>query len=435
MGQENILKKTLKTLSLIVFISVSAFTINATTPKPALAQTCVPTPCTAPGGIGGAVSSMMTSASTAAGQAATDVAAWFNSKATIARVDIFGKAASLRLNFTQWVLKFWYKKILPDMQAMAEQRSIMDAEQSRVYGGFLDAANQLRTISDFKELQLNTQRAQRVSDGTIVAATLMGGMTKASIFKKYYSIAATTEMLNRSANSTDSTHGIGTAKNIQNRWVEYETRYCKEDNNNGASGCSSDQSFANKDIDVIGTIFNKDTIDLTDPDIKKSVDDLVINIAEPFIRDPIATKAVKSSAGQNAILENESYKSRRQLIYESLYHIVSRRAPGSGIGTYVSALRTDAGINISEIGVNPSYNEILHAMINERPRTGKYALQNIDEPEANQRELVIQQALQIMQMNAQLELMDRQSLIIAAQVGKKIKDGKHYSSVLSGAKF
>ena len=82
--------------------------------------------------------------------------------------------------------------------------------------------------------------------------------------------------------------------------------------------------------------------------------------------------------------------------------------------------------------LSPSHIEIMQALTVERARSGRYALEQIDEPENNRREMVIQQALQIMQMNDQLDLMDRYSLLLAAQVGAEVKEAKVLGIAASG---
>ena len=55
----------------------------------------------------------------------------------------------------------------------------------------------------------------------------------------------------------------------------------------------------------------------------------------------------------------------------------------------------------------------------QRFRSGKYSLRQIDEPENNQREQVIEQALQLIQMSDELDLMDHYSLLLASQVSEE----------------
>ena len=72
-------------------------------------------------------------------------------------------------------------------------------------------------------------------------------------------------------------------------------------------------------------------------------------------------------------------------------------------------------------------------MITQRFQSGKYALGQIDEPENNQREQVINQALQLIQMSDQMDLMDHWSVLLAAQVGGEIVNRTSFTSGSNGA--
>ena len=169
----------------------------------------------------------------------------------------------------------------------------------------------------------------------------------------------------------------GTGADINARWDEYITRFCRRDENNGVSGCAADQPYAGQDVDVTGTIFSKETIDVRDPEIKRNMDDLILNIAEPFIKDPAPRKTFNAAEGQRSILESEAYKARRQVIYDALYHVVSRRVPGSmqtgdpPANNFVRPLRLAAGVDPAMLSDNPSQNEIMQTMMSERFRSSE----------------------------------------------------------------
>ncbi len=348
----------------------------------------------------------------------------------------------------------WYYNMLPIMQMMTDQLSVPPSAQALSIGQFMDAVNVNHSKEAFKERELETHREMRPSGNTCVAGTIVGGLTRVASFRRAYNASAPIEKLPRSANTIGLPSAKGSANDANDRWQEYITRYCRKDYNNGTPAspgeCLVDAPFADKNVDVTGLIFLKDTLDLTNlvtgPDLKRNIDDLITNIAEPFVKEPIPPTVILSPEGEAAILEGESYKAKRQVIYDSLYHVVARRVPGSvdpampidplAPNGYLSLLREAAGVTpppATVISPNPSHNEIMQALMVERARSGRYALEHIGEPENNRREMVIQQAFQIMQMNDQLDLMDRYSLLLAAQVGAEVKATKVLGRACAGA--
>ena len=133
----------------------------------------------------------------------------------------------------------------------------------------------------------------------------------------------------------------------------------------------------------------------------------------------------------------ESYKAKRQAVYDALYFVVARRAPGSKSGEFLEKMRgiaagasgdTPGGAGVDPAyfapNQNPSRNEIMQVMMAERFRTGSYSVDQVDNPENNGREMVVQQAFMAMQLTDQLDLMDRFSIMLAAEVSENVRASK-----------
>jgi len=431
MNKKEIFKKFLIVIFIVAFSGVGFFSVNQVTSRPANAACCA---CIC---IGGGVSpglSAIGAITISSIEAAKDAAiALLIAESIRDLAEILLKITEVRTHLVQWFFTFWTKNLQPALMDMGEQMVVLDADQSRAISSLLDASNFMRLIMSYENQRLQAHREQRISDNTIVMGTVAGGMGRAQAFRRAYNSSAPLENTNRSANHVLAESATGIAEDLKNRWEIYTERYCRKDDNNEASGCTTDRRWAGQDIDVVGTIFSRDTIDFTNEDTKKTVDHLTANIAEPFINDPVSAGLLNTFSGQGSILKRESYKAKRQVIYDALYHVAARRAPGSDMWDFTEPLRAQAGIEDAVISTDPSYNEVMHVMVNERLRSGKYSLEQIEEPEVNSRELVIQQALYLMQLNDQLELMDRYSIILAAQIGESIREAKRKGAIVIGA--
>ena len=441
MAKKEIFKKFLLILALTLSISIGFLALSKFTAREAQAY-CYEYSCISDG-FATAVDDITTAITDAISAAADDIVSYLGTRTDfiVDKVDtkINGKTGDItyktgvRNHVVNAISDLWFKELEPAMANMTKQLFAYNADQARTLNGFMDAANFMRLVMAYEDQRLQSHREQRVGDNTVVMGTIAGGMARANAFRKTYNAVAPTENTARSANAKTGPSGAGSVADLKSRWDIYTSRYCRQADNNKASGCSADQSFAGQDLDVTGTIFSHETLNIKDePELKTTINDLIANIAEPEVNDPVLASAVNSASGQRAVLEREAYKAKRQVIYDALYHVVSRRVPGSQIGTYTSKIREAAGINTSQIANNPSYNEVMHVLINERPRSGMYALEQISEPEVNKRELVIQQAVQLMQLNDQIDLLDRLSLILAAQVGAEVIKAKQPSSAVEG---
>lgn len=357
------------------------------------------------------------------------------------------KTKEVTRNMEDWWDAFWWYNMRPAMQDMTAQLSAVNADQASALGKFEDAADMNRTIREIQKKELESHRENRVSEQSCVAATVSGGMTRTASFRKHYNAAAPVEKSFRGANSTDTVPGTGAAPASAKgkaadqaaRWKKYVLKYCNPAANGGVGGCAGNNTVAgtlgaDKDLDVVTQIFAKDTINLKDADTKTIVDDIIENIAEPFVLENIEPSSLESPAGQEEYLKGESYKAKRQAIYDALYFVVARRAPGSRSATggtstnFLREIRDSAGVPGSLLSDNPSHNEIMEVMMSERFRTGKHSIEQVDEPENNEKEMVIQQAFEAMQLSDMLDLMDRYSMVLAAQTGAEIAETKPFDS-------
>ncbi len=335
-------------------------------------------------------------------------------------------------NIVGWIDTFWWYNLRPAMQAQTRQLNTFDSFKDENEGGYADASDASRVDNEYTRRDIDSHREQRPSQQVCVAGTISGGMTRTAVFRRAYETAASGERATRTSNDTSAASGAPTnnsqGADQQARWKNYTTNYCNKDANAGYSGCTANAAQVDRDISVTDEIFAKDTIDLKTPATQQAIDDILQNISEPTIEDPVPPSAVNSTMGQEAILQGQAYKAKRQAIYDALYYIVSRRAPGSvgttGSPNFLQDMRTASGVDPSYFSANPSHNEIMEVMMSERFRTGQYSIEQIDEPENNQREMVTQQAFQAMLLSDELDLLDRYGLVLAAQASGEVKADK-----------
>ena len=339
-------------------------------------------------------------------------------------------------NLTGWIDTFWWYNLRPALQAETAQLNTFDSFKDENEGGYADASDQNRVDSEYMRRDIDSHREQRPSQQVCVAGTISGGMTRTAVFRRAYETAASDERHPRSANDSSAASGAPTngsaAQDQQSRWQNYTANYCNTDANAGYSGCAASAPQVDRDISVTDEIFAKDTIDLKTAATQKAVDDIIVNISEPTIEDPVPPGSVGSPEGDAAILKGQAYKAKRQVVYDALYYIVSRRAPGSvgttGSPNFLQDMRKASGLDPTYFSANPSHNEIMEVMMSERFRSGQYSIEQIDEPENNEREMVVQQAFQAMLLSDELDLLDRYGLVLAAQASGEIVQAKPHRS-------
>ncbi len=362
------------------------------------------------------------------------------------KAKVMFKIGQIVANWLSYWDTFWDYNLYPALQGMTEQILAVDNAQAQALGMFQDAANRNREILKKQIAQIEAARAHRAGENACVGGTMAGGMSQAMTFQQAYEASAPAALLARSGNSlTNPSSQRSRGGDTASRFYRYLDRYKMKGENAkpgaGYSAFSNDPAFGGGpdadangsvsglggdpggDVDVTGQIFAKDTIDVTDPATKATVDDLITNIAEPFIQDPIPKTSMTGGGaeGQEAFLQRQSYMSKRQAVYEALYSLVARRTPGTGLGDFVHAMRGAVNVPATEFSANPSRGEVMEVMMSERFRSGRYMSDQMGPPGKAAREAVIQSAYQVMQMSDQLDLLDRYSVLLAAQASDDVR--------------
>jgi hypothetical protein len=418
-------KKLLAVIGVVAFMAAGYLSLNVSTSCEAQAQ-CACSLCTYPAAMSTAITQINT-ATTIFGittVATPMITLQFTTAMAAFTAAVGAKIFEVGKNLNDWFDVFWLYNLRPAMQAMTVQINTADSDQSNLIGQFTDGFDANRTNMALMGTEIESHRAMRPSENVCVGATAVGGMTSAANFRRAYGTAAPRARLARSGATAGTPAANGPGADQRARWEDYAANYCETTINGGASGCTANGPLAGRDLDVTGEIFMKDTIDVRDANTRKVVDDLLTNIIEPITMEPVPAQTLTGPQGQETFLRGESYKARRQVLFDAVYHIVARRVPGSNMGTYINPIREAAGIDPSNFSDSPSHNEVMEVMMAERFRAGTIGVNQIDEPENNNRELVIQQAFQAMQMSDHIDLLDRYALIMAARVGANVVEHK-----------
>ncbi|HRI77744.1 MAG TPA: hypothetical protein PLX33_12255 [Alphaproteobacteria bacterium] len=415
------IKKILAVVGITAFMAAGYLSLNVATSCKSQAQ-CVCSLCTyAAGGMGTAIN-LVNTTTTLPGItiATTMITAKFTEAMIAFDLAVAAKILEVGKNLNDWFDTFWLYNLRPAMQAMTVQLNTADADQSNIIGQYSDSMDANRTNMALMGTEIEEHRAMRPSETVCVGATTAGGMARAANIRRAYATSAPRERLNRSGARQGTAAANGPGADQGERWQDYVANYCDPTVNGGAAGCTAAGPMAGRDLDVTGEIFEKDTIDVRDANTRKVVDDLLTNIVEPVTMAPVPVEMLSGAEGQELFLEGEAYKTRRQVLFDAVYYIVARRVPGSDMAEFIEPIRTAAGLTNSSD--NPSHNEVMDALMVDRYRSGQNTTNQVDEPENNARELVMQQALQAMQMSDQIDLLDRYALIIAARVGKSVNE-------------
>jgi hypothetical protein len=412
-------------LAIFVIGAVSVSSYQVLKPKPARAQCICGELCTSIfGGISTAIGFITT--------ATKVVRIWEIYNTVMTLVDtlqagfngIIGAAmGTADQNLNDWFENWLAYDLRPAMQDQTGQLHTMVTDQARTLASGQDAIQQERAQTAFNEELAEAHDEARPSEHVCTAGTMSTGISRARTITKALKRSLPLETDAEGGNEVGSWAENGNIEFQLNKFLNYLSKYCNAQGN-GGSGCFGGTTAPQPDADILveETLFSQDTIDISDAttDPKGVIDDLARNLVEPEAPEVMPPSSFDNPDAQETYLRRRADRTKRALAKKTIYDILATRAPGSQAGTYVQALRQSVGVDITEISPNPSYNEVMNALTEERFQSGVYNLGNVDNPEAATREGVALQSLEVVRLNDRRELMNTIGMIIASQAAQDI---------------
>lgn len=330
-------------------------------------------------------------------------------------VNEIGKVTS---HWDNWWDTFWNYNFSPALRDMTKQLATLNADQARAIGSFNDMMDRQRSFVEKQHQQIVSRREQAPSGSVCAQGTATGGMVRAAAFSRAYNTVAPVEAGDRSRLKAGTPAAAGTAADASARFQNYCSRYAMVGENGGASGCVANGAFPLADLDVTGQVFEKETVPITDGNTHTTIADLVTNIAEPVVLNPLPKSTLNTALGVQRYQEYQSYKAQRQVVYDMLYFVPAQRIEGSGTSTAIKEMRTAAGLPTGSN--NPSMEEVLKTIAVDQYRTGRNSVDMVGDPENAKRQLAMQEGAKLMIMSRLLDLTDREAMGVAGSVSLQV---------------
>lgn len=329
-----------------------------------------------------------------------------------------------------WWQTMWYYNLLPGLQGMARQLNIDLATQTFDLQNQADATLALDTNLALRKHEIEDAEI-RPGEQICVAGTLGGGFTRSNSFARAMRQAWEYQSTGTALNTKGTYGSVSAAATRGKLYHDYRAIFCDPKGNGGANACITNQinpDLTNADIESNKFLFNKMTIPVDDmtpvpagsttkgAQASNAIEDLIINMVGLPNADTMLTQTIASPQGQEKFMDRRSYVARHEAIRSVPHMIAGWRMPGSGMGPWLKDLRQNAGIDLPEIGSNPSYKEIMHAMSVDRFNSGRYAANMITTDTKIEMEKLNLSVFYLMQLRDYYELLERTALTLAVQV-------------------
>jgi hypothetical protein len=323
------------------------------------------------------------------------------------------------LDIIDWWKRMWAEGWKPSLQAQTDQLNTVNADQSRSLQSATDAQNQAETKLEMQKDAVEADRTFRAAPNPCGDATIAGGQGKVEGLSRGMRMAWQKDALATGLNKKGAAGSTGAIGIQRQRYEDYKTLFCDPKGNGGRNDCTpppSDTKYINADTQPNKFINNQLTIDVKDPKMEKTIENINNNMMGVAAADPISKGALESAAGQQTFLDRRSYLARYAAARTVPGLITGWRMPGSQMGDWVKSLSDGAGVQLTNISKNPSYKEIMHAEVIDRFNSGRYAVGMISDESEIEMEKLTLNAFYLMQLRDYYELLERTALTLAVQV-------------------
>ena len=340
-----------------------------------------------------------------------------------------------------WFRAWFHYDYRPSLQDWTNQYGTALMHRAYNYGSFLDAEQNITAKRDHQILDYHSQRAYAdASERTCAAGTLAEGIMRSRYISRQMRRAREREMIALATNQDGfAAEQHFSAYEIQ-RVGEYETLFCDENTNNGDAICAATMPLPDADVKIVNTLFNQRTIDIhNDANLEIALRHLSENIGGKERNAPIEQINIDEGNGREEMLKRRVNIARRAAARNVTDYIASQRMPGSQMEDYVRAIRGAAGVRGANISDNPSYQEVIRAITEEKFLSGEidgpggvpatvdpnhYGVGLMESEEAVQREKLVLSSMYLVRLRDYYELLERMALTLAVQTAVQLDRDK-----------
>lgn len=346
---------------------------------------------------------------------------------------------NIRAGLTNW----WQNDLLPSMKKQAKQLTVDQVDQSKSLGSMNDAQTQNETINEIKQQEVAAQRRYAPNEGSCVVDSIAtatsgagggsggSGINKAAAMSRALAAAAARDDGKRRTNSTGSPSEKGKGAEVNWIWKQFHDKFC--DPANGDQGCTAagDTEMSGMHVNLPQLLWGqKQTIDMSNDKNRQIVEAAERYFINPFSPDPIQVQAIRSSQGQEMLLDRRANNARTNAIYNVVAQMLAERAGGSGVNS--QDMRVAAGLPPGDAATDASYRELMIAMSFDRYHDPDYLVRMVNYPEQILREQGSINAIKMQQMNDIYRRQEELLFMEAASYGNTL-DGDKPSSAEAAA--
>ncbi|PZP57314.1 MAG: hypothetical protein DI586_00600 [Micavibrio aeruginosavorus] len=357
----------------------------------------------------------------------------------------------------KWLVDtFWKKKLEPALNSMANQVNTGLVDQATQIGSFANAQGNIEKSQMIQEMNAETARNYVPSEQLCRFGSLGLSLAASEEKARANKIFMIERSLSRQLGQSNDAAAAGDQSDIRNRTKNMLTRYCDKADNGGENSklcqTGSEDRFLNNDINFVGTIDSKPTLDIdfgnsggNATDDEKDVLALADNIFASDLFSRPKTGDLKGDGAMNdarlAVMDMRALIAKRSVAENSFNTLIAMKSRGTGADSsgnalgstpYVKNVLKELKINDAEIdnylGKAPSYDAQMEVLTKKLYQSPSFYINLMDNPANVDRQYAAMQSFGLMQQRDIFDSIIRSemllSLIVELEVSKYQDDAQ-----------
>lgn len=283
---------------------------------------------------------------------------------------------------TWMILDLFNENILPALQMMAEQLTVVMMEQVFIIGTFIDAKQQLEAQLMFQRLAATAHRDYHPNFGMCVFGTNTRSIAATDFNVKLTAATLSERMIKRQLGSGDALGSQSYTEDRTSRMTNFKSKFCDRYDNNYVDGdpatgfgmiCDAgrDPEMINRDIDFMSSFLHPRTFkfDFTDEELEKDEESLMglaLNLYGHEMYEKVGRSLVNLQTNQDEYLDVRSVVAKRSVAQTSFSAVTAMKTQGSPLSAGDGSAETAAymAVILEELGISE---EEIEYMLGERP--------------------------------------------------------------------
>lgn len=246
------------------------------------------------------------------------------------------------------------------MRKQTAQLHAGQIDQTRQMSSNYDSSQMGEVTRDVQQTELQAKKEYIPTDEGCRFDSMAKNITNTASLSQKVAQGYSADFSKLANNRTGTASADGKAGLTRARFDNYATKFCDGTSNGGNAGCAAGLPMANAHILPGKTLFGNETIDMSNADTRDAINQLLFNITDYTVPDPMQEDVMRSAPGKEARRIGRENMAQMDAVGALAWSLVGERTKGPAAPEVQQLRQMNGAISPS---ATPSEKEIRTAVV------------------------------------------------------------------------